>query len=493
MGENSARVVNLGDRYFYRIELPTLTPREMKFLKKVKDAAIREAKVELRGLTKEQMKQHMLFAVLEIMERLREDLEIPPEKKQKLAELIVNDMVGYGLLEPLLEDDDIEEIMVIGPKRPVYVFHRKYGMLETNVVFQNPEEIVNIIQRIASSVGRRIDASSPLLDARLPDGSRVNATLSPPALDGPTLTIRKFKKDPLTVVDHIKFNTLSSEVAAFLWLMVDGFGVAPRNILIAGGTGSGKTTTLNALAIFIRERERVITIEDTAELQLPIKHLVRFEVRPPSIEGRGEIDMNTLLKNTLRMRPDRIIIGEVRGEEAKTLFTAMNTGHSGTMATLHANSARECITRLTNEPMNVPLIMIPALDLIVMQARFTRDSRGSVRRITEVTEVDGLREGTIALSRLYEYDPVEDAIKSTGTPSELKQVLAKQMGITVDEVNDELERRKLVLDYLVANNIRENYEVRRWVESFYTRPELTLQKIENSLRAAVQEPPPGEQ
>jgi flagellar protein FlaI len=482
MSGSDTRVVDLGSRYFYRIELPTLTPKEMKFLKKVKDAAIKEAKVDLRGLTKEQMKQRMLFAVLEIMDRLKGDLELSAEKREKLAELIVNDMVGYGLLEPLLEDDEIEEIMVIGPKRPVYVFHRKYGMLETNVVFQDPREIVNIIQRIASSVGRRIDASSPLLDARLPDGSRVNATLSPPALDGPTVTIRKFKKDPLTIVDLMRFNTLSSEVAAFLWLMVDGFGIWPKNILIAGGTGSGKTTTLNALAIFIRERERVITIEDTAELQLPIKHLVRFEVRPPSIEGKGEIDMNTLLKNTLRMRPDRIIIGEVRGEEAKTLFTAMNTGHSGTLATLHANSARECITRLTNEPMNVPLIMIPALDLIVMQARFTHE-KGSIRRVTEVTEVDGLREGTIALSKLYEYDPASDSLASTGTPSELKQELAKQVGISVDEVNRELERRKLVLDYLLKNNVREIYEVRRWVESYYSQPETTLKKIEASLKA----------
>jgi flagellar protein FlaI len=484
MSKSETRVVNLGNRYFYRIEFPTLTPKEMKFLRRVKDAAIKEAKVDLRGLTKEQMKQRMLFAVLEIMDRLKGDLELSPEKRQKFAELIVNDMVGYGLLEPLLEDDEIEEIMVIGPKRPVYVFHRKYGMLETNVVFQDPKEIVNIIQRIASSVGRRIDAASPLLDARLPDGSRVNATLSPPALDGPTVTIRKFKKDPLTIVDLLKFNTLNSEVAAFLWLMVDGLGVWPKNILVAGGTGSGKTTTLNALAIFIRERERVITIEDTAELQLPIKHLVRFEVRPPSIEGKGEIDMDTLLKNTLRMRPDRIIIGEVRGGEARTLFTAMNTGHNGTLATLHANSARECITRLTNEPMNVPMIMIPALDLIVMQARYTQENKGSIRRVTEVTEVDGISEGTVALSKLYEYDPITDALRSTGTPSTLKQELAKQVGISVEEVNEELERRKLVLDYLLENNIREIYDVRRWVESYYNNPETTLKKIEASLKAS---------
>ncbi|WP_456475710.1 CpaF family protein [Candidatus Pyrohabitans sp.] len=484
MSDTRSRVVSLGNSYFYRIELPTLTPREMKFLKRVKEAAIKEAKVELQGLTKEQRKQRMLFAVLEIMDRLKGDVELSPEKRQMFAEMIVNDMVGYGLLEPLLQDDEIEEIMVIGPKRPVYVVHRKYGILETNVVFQDPKEIVNIVQRIASSIGRRIDASSPLLDARLPDGSRVNATLSPPALDGPTVTIRKFKKDPLTIVDLMKYNTLNSEVVAFLWLMVDGLGVWPKNILVAGGTGCGKTTTLNALTVFIRSRERVITIEDTAELQLSVKHLVRFEVRPPSIEGKGEIDMDTLLKNTLRMRPDRLIIGEVRGPEAKTLFTAMNTGHNGTLATLHANSARECITRLTNEPMNVPMIMIPALDLIVMQARYTHEKKGLIRRVTEVTEVGGITDGTVALSRIYEWEPSSDTIRSTGTPSRLKQDLAKQVGIPIEEVNEELEKRKLVLDYLLENNIREFYDVRRWVESYYTNSDATLKKIEASLNAS---------
>ena len=471
-------------RYSYRIALPTLTPAEMKFLNRVKEEALKDVRVEAGGLTVEQKKQTLLFQVFEIFERHKKDIELTPEKKEQLGGLIVNDVAGYSLLEPLLEDDEIEEIMVIGPKRPAYVFHRKHGMLETNVVFQDPEEIVKIAGRIASNVGRAVDKENPLLDARLGDGSRVNATMSPPTVDGSTITIRKFKKDPLTIIDLIKFNTLNSAAAAFLWMMVDGYGTWQKNIIIAGGTGSGKTSTLNSLTLFIRENERVITIEDTAELQIPLKHLVRFETRSPNVEGKGEIDMDALVKNTLRMRPDRIIIGEVRGKEARSLFTAMNTGHKGNFASLHANNSRECVTRLTNEPMNVPTIMIPALDLVIMQARLSRGDRGSIRRIVEVTEIGGVAEDTVALSKIYEWDPGKDELKSTGTPSRLKQDLAKQLGIHAKEVNDEIERRTLVLDYLVSKNIRGITEVKKFVNDYYRNTDATLKLIEESFSPA---------
>jgi flagellar protein FlaI len=355
-------------------------------------------------------------------------------------------------------------------------------MLESNVVFQDPGEINTLAQKIAKSIGRKIDVSSPLLDARLTDGSRINATLSPPSLDGSTITVRKFKKDPFTIVDLIRVNTLPSEVAAFLWLMADGYGTWKKNILIAGGTGCGKTTTLNALTIFIRERERVITIEDTAELQLPIQHLIRFETRSPDVEGKGEVDMDALVKNTLRMRPDRIIVGEVRSGEARSLFTAMNTGHDGSMGTVHANSSRETISRLTNPPMDVPLMMLSSLDLILMEARISLGDKGLIRRITEVTEIGGLSEDTLALSKIYEWDPAKDELQSTGTPSKLKQDLAKELGIPAKEVNNELEKRRLVLDYLLKQNIREFSEVRSWIESYYTDSDKTLSKIEESFR-----------
>ncbi|MFH1257519.1 MAG: ATPase, T2SS/T4P/T4SS family, partial [Candidatus Micrarchaeota archaeon] len=239
------------------------------------------------------------------------------------------EMAGYGIIDPLIEDDMLEEIMIIGPGKPVYVFHRKYEMMKTNIVFYEDKDLLNLIDKMARTVGRRIDIQSPLLDARLPDGSRVNATIPPASINGATLTLRKFRKDPFTVIDLIKYGTMDFDIAAFLWVISDGFGALPANILVSGGTASGKTSTLNVLASFIPTDERIISIEDTAELALPLDHWIRMETRPASVENAGEISMDTLVKNSLRMRPDRIVVGEIRGQEGFTLFTAMNTGHRG--------------------------------------------------------------------------------------------------------------------------------------------------------------------
>lgn len=266
---------------------------------------------------------------------------------EKLANKFYQEILGYGEIDPLIKDDQLEEIMIIGVDKPVFVYHREYGMMESNLIFKNGEEIISIIDSIARQISRRIDKESPILDARLPDGSRVNATLPPVSADGPSLTIRKFKKDPLTIVDLIDLKTLNSDIAAFFWLCFDGMGVKSANAIISGGTSSGKTTTLNALSSFINPKERIITIEDTLELQIHHKHLVRMETRPINIEGKGELNMDDLVKNSLRQRPDRIIVGEVRGEEAITLFTALNTGHSG-FGTLHANNSRETIFIVAN-------------------------------------------------------------------------------------------------------------------------------------------------
>jgi len=257
------------------------------------------------------------------------NLRIPESKISFYADAVVREMVGYGLIDDLIKDDQLEEIMVIGPKKPVFVFHREFEMMQTNIEFFSEQEIEDLVNRIAREIGRRVDVSAPLLDARLSDGSRVNATIPPASISGGTLTIRKFRDDPYSIIDLIRMNTLSSEAAAFLWLCTEGMGTKPANMLIAGGTGSGKTTLLNVLASFVPERERVITIEDTAELNLASKHWIRLEARPPGIEGSGELKMDILTKNSLRMRPDRILVGEIRHEEAFTLFTAINTGHDG--------------------------------------------------------------------------------------------------------------------------------------------------------------------
>ena len=400
--------------------------------------------------------------------------------KENLAKNMLKELIGYGEISSLIEDDDLEEIMVIGVGKPVFVYHREYGMMETDLIFDGEEQITNIIDSIARETNRRIDQQSPILDARLENGSRVNATIPPLSANGPTITIRKFKKDPLTIVDLIRFNTLNTEMASFLWLCVDGLGVKPANIIVSGGTSSGKTTLLNALSIFINPKERIITIEDTLELQIPHNHIIRMEARTVNIENQGEITIEDLVKNSLRQRPDRIIVGEVRGKEAITLFTALNTGHSG-FGTLHANNSRETITRLTNAPMNVPKIMISSIDFIIMEKRIYRSDGISYRRITEIAEVVGMEEGTVQLSKLFEWDSEKDEFRNLTIMSKTLEEIANLKGVSISFLNDEWKKRQLVLNYLVKNNISCQKDISKFLETYYLNPNYVLNKIGVSL------------
>ncbi len=324
-------------------------------------------------------------------------------EQEHLLQDICNDVLGYGPLEPLLARDDIADIMVNGAGR---VFIEVAGKVQlTNIRFRDNAQLMNICQRIVSQVGRRVDESSPICDARLLDGSRVNVIAPPLALDGPTLTIRKFKKDKLKLEDLIKFGSISQPGGNLLKII----GRARCNVLISGGTGSGKTTLLNTLTAFIDTDERVITCEDAAELQLQQPHVVRLETRPPNLEGQGQITMRDLVRNCLRMRPERIIVGEVRGSEAFDLLQAMNTGHDGSMGTLHANSPREALSRLESMitmggfqlPTRTIREMIVASIDVIVQAERLRD--GS-RRITHVTEVIGTEGDVIITQDLMHYD-----------------------------------------------------------------------------------------
>ncbi|MEL6734379.1 MAG: ATPase, T2SS/T4P/T4SS family [Pseudomonadota bacterium] len=324
------------------------------------------------------------------------------EQEELLAD-ICNDVLGYGPLEPLLVRDDIADIMVNGAKKTFIEVNGKTQ--ETNVRFRDNDQLMNICQRIVSQVGRRVDESSPICDARLADGSRVNVIAPPLALDGPTLTIRKFKKDKLTLDQLVNFGAISPEGAEILKII----GRVRCNVVISGGTGSGKTTLLNCLTNFIDEDERVITCEDSAELQLQQPHVVRLETRPPNLEGEGTITMTDLVKNCLRMRPERIIVGEVRGPEVFDLLQAMNTGHDGSMGTIHSNSPRECLSRMesmiamggfTLPQKTVREIIVGSVD-IVIQAKRLRD--GS-RRITHITEVIGMEGDVIITQDIFLYD-----------------------------------------------------------------------------------------
>jgi len=325
---------------------------------------------------------------------------IPRLDRMRIADELFDEIMGYGPITPLLSDPEISEIMVNGPDN-VYV--ERNGKIElTGVFFRDEAHVMNIIDRIVSPLGRRIDESMPMVDARLPDGSRVNAIIPPLSLIGPVITIRKFSADPLTMEDLIRFNTLTPEMAQFLEACVK----SRLNIVVSGGTGSGKTTTLNVLSSFISPSERIITIEDAAELQLHQPHVVTLESRPPNIEGKGAITIRDLVRNALRMRPDRIIVGEVRSGEALDMLQAMNTGHDGSLTTGHANSPRDMLSRLETmvlmAGMDLPIRAIreqiaSAIDLIIHQSRL----RDGSRRITHITEVQNMEGDVIVLQDLF--------------------------------------------------------------------------------------------
>ena len=352
-------------------------------------------------MTEEQLHRLVIEELGSVLQADRAPLS--PAERQRLLDDISEDVLGFGPLEGFLADPEVSEIMVTGT-RPIYV-ERAGRLYATTSRFLFDDHLRRVIERIVGQVGRRIDESSPMVDARLADGSRVNAVLPPLALDGPTLTIRKFSKEPLKVTDLIRLKTLSPKMAELIALCVMG----RLNILVSGGTGTGKTTMLNVLSGFIPESERIVTIEDSAELQLAQDHIVRLEGRPPNIEARGEVTIRDLVRNALRMRPDRIVVGEVRGGEALDMLQAMNTGHDGSMSTLHANSPRDAVSRLETMVLmagiDLPSRAIreqiaSAINLIIHVSRL----RDGTRRVTHVTELTGMESSVITLQDIYVLD-----------------------------------------------------------------------------------------
>lgn len=333
----------------------------------------------------------------------QENIILTRQERQRLFEQIVAEILGFGPLEPLLGDESITEIMVNGSQK---VFIERQGKIEkTNMTFESDDHLMRIIDRIVSPLGRRIDESSPYVDARLPDGSRVNAIIPPLALNGPTLTIRKFSKVPLTMDDLIRFGSITPEAIEFLEACV----IARLNVIVSGGTGSGKTTFLNILSGFIPAEERIITVENAAELQLRQEHVVTLESRPPNIEGKGEVSIRDLVVNCLRMRPDRIVVGECRAGEALDMLQAMNTGHDGSLTTAHSNSPRDTLARLETmclmAGMDLPVRAIreqiaSAVDLIVHQDRM----RDGTRKVTQITEVQGMEGDVIVMSDIFAFE-----------------------------------------------------------------------------------------
>ena len=361
------------------------------------------------------------------------------DERERLADSIVDDLLGYGPLQPLLDDDSVTEIMVNGSSQ-VYVERR--GLLtRAPTFFADDAHLMRIIDKIVSEVGRRVDESSPMVDARLPDGSRVNAIVPPLALCGPTLTIRKFSRRPFGLVDLVKFGTISETAAEFLAGCVQG----KLNVLVSGGTGVGKTTLLNALSAFIPEAERIITIEDSAELQLQQRHVIALEARPANVEGKGEIRIRELVRNALRMRPDRLVVGEVRGPETLDMLQAMNTGHDGSLTTIHANTPRDALSRLETlvltAGIDLPLRAIreqisSAFDVLIQVSRLV----DGTRRVTHVTEVMGLESEVITLQDLYATPPIEGGAGLLGplAPTGVQPTFMSKLAVNGVSVSHEL-------------------------------------------------------
>jgi pilus assembly protein CpaF len=364
--------------------------------------------------TDEDLSERVLRAVTEQLALDRTPLT--REERRQITKEITDDILGYGPLEPFLHDDSVTEVMINGPDS---IYIERAGKLEpTSATFLDDAHLMRIIDKIVSTVGRRVDESSPMVDARLPDGSRVNAIIPPLALRGPTLTIRKFSRDPYTMDDLINFGSISPKAAQFLSACVHG----KLNILISGGTGTGKTTTLNAMSAFIPNAERIVTIEDAAELQLQQQHVITLEARPPNIEGEGEVRIRELVRNSLRMRPDRIIVGEVRGPETLDMLQAMNTGHEGSLTTIHANSPRDALSRLETLVMTAGVELphraireqiASAFDLLIQISRLVDGSR----RLTHVSEVLGMESDVITLQDVFVARPPDEETQAASNGS----------------------------------------------------------------------------
>ena len=397
-------------------------------------------------LTEADLSQRVRVVLHDVL--TRDQTPLPAAERAALAQQIADEILGYGPLEPFLRDAEVTEVMVNGYDT---IYIERFGKIElVDAAFSDDAHLRRTIDKIVGRVGRRVDESSPMVDARLPDGSRVNAIVHPLAVDGSALTIRKFAADPYMVEDLISFDTLTREVADFLDACVRG----KANILVAGGTGAGKTTTLNVLSSFIPEVERIVTIEDAAELQLHQEHVIRLESRPPNIEGRGEVTIRDLVKNSLRMRPDRIVVGEVRDAAALDMLQAMNTGHDGSICTVHANTPRDTLARLETMVLmagvDLPVRAIreqvsSAIDLIVQQARL----KDGTRHITHVTEVVGMEGDIITMQDIFVFDYAagfdqdghpKGHLISTGLRPKFLSKLA-QSGVHVDTAVFAFDRR----------------------------------------------------
>lgn len=459
--------------YIYNLNVPKLSVGTEALLRDVRNELISSATVNVQELGEQEsftkMKQKFLADTASLLRKKLPHIEHDTERM--LTGMLMQEMLGLGRIEFLINDPNLEEIVIQSAKEPVRVYAKKYGWLETNIRIATEDEIINYANIIARRVGRQITVLDPLLDAHLVTGDRINAVLHPVNSKGNTITIRKFSRDPYTIIDFIQNKTCTLDIAALLWLAIE----YEMNVLVSGGTASGKTSFLNACMPFIPPNHRILSIEDTRELMLPeYLYWNPMVTRTPNSEGKGQVTMLDLLINSLRMRPDRIILGEMRKhEEAMVLFEAMHTGHS-VYATVHADSAAETISRLTNPPISVPANLLKSVNLNVVMFR---DRRRGIRRVLHVAEFDSENERATA-NVLYRWLPEKDEIIGHKESDRLFEDLSRHTGLSENEINKELAERKRIMEWLVKNNLRSIQDVGRTMKLFYQNKD----KLNNIIR-----------
>jgi len=468
-------------RYVYEVVEPPLTQKLSEVLKKIKEIMEERLDVEFSKLKTFEAKEYLRSQISQIAKSFR--IKLSENEMKILQYYIERDFIGLGKIEPLMNDEEIEDISCDGVGIPVFVFHRNpnLGSLMTNIVFENQDELDSFVMRLAQICGKSVSIAEPLLSGSLPDGSRVQATLATDiARRGSNFTIRKFTEKPLTPVHLLAYNTLDIKILSYLWFVVD----MGKSILVCGGTASGKTTLLNILSMFIRPEMKIVSIEDTPELKLPHPHWVpqvaRTAIATEIGKKYGEIDLFDLLKESLRQRPDYIIVGEVRGKEAYVLFQEMATGHPS-LATIHAENISKLLDRLTTPPISLPPSLVAGADVIVFLL-MTRHRNKQVRRVTEILEVVGLDEETKTpiFNQIFKWNSIKDSFEICGKSAILKKI-SESSGLTEKEIKEEIERRMIVLDWMVKNNILEFEDFARIVNFYYKNPNQLLAIIQGGF------------
>lgn len=465
------------NRYMYNLVEPKLTEKLKDIYKKVKEMLEQKLDIDFSKLKKIEAKDFLENQIDEILKYF--NFILTGTEKKILKYYMNRNFTGLEMIEPLLQDSNIEDVSCDGVGIPLFIFHRnpEIGSVMTNVMFSDTEELDSFIIRLAQLCGKSISVSDPLLDGTLPDGSRIQATLGTDiARRGSNFTIRKFTEEPLTPVHLMKYGTLDTSVLAYLWFVVD-YG---RSILVSGGTASGKTSLLNVLSLFIRPEKKIVSIEDTAELRLPHPHWVPVVARTAiGEEGKGEVDMFELLRESLRQRPDYIVVGEVRGKEAYILFQQMATGHPS-LATIHAENIARLIDRLTTPPISLPAGLISTLDTVVFLARMKYKNK-FIRKVTEIVEIVDFNSSTNTpvTNQIYKWNPQNDKFEVINKSISLKKI-SDLTGVSEKDIRSDIERRMTVLEWMKKSNILDYRDVHRIFSIYYTDPERLLSTIQGA-------------